>query len=876
MSPNKNLFWTKDRVTVLVAMTLTILVSQSTWVRELDLHVFDSIMSTLESSQRDDIVLIEIDEKSIAALGRWPWSRSVHAKLLRELKSVEYKTIAYSIFFSEPELLYSQKYLDSIREKLLDLGVSSSAIDDSVLWGNIDQNGMSERITGSFSAIRNNINDGLQSIAADVEAGISAVDADVDLARSLEEAENVLLPLNFKVSNQRGLKNKSLPKYTMDSLAAIRVTGERGRVNALTASNAVTPIALIGQKSGGVGHVNIFPEVDGVVRKHALVVNYFGAYFPSLALLTAAKSLGNEASDIHLLPGRGVDINGLMIPADDQMQTFPFLGDANENSDTFPRYSFVDVLNGEIPLALFSDKIILVGVSADGISNKFVTAHSAATPAVEYLAHSVNSILNAQTISKPKWYLVVQYGISLCVVLFLFFVFPRLKARVGLCVYLTLVLATFSAEYYFLSYFSLWLPGVFPAILLSVGYMFSVGVKFIMTERGLRNAREDSDENNRVLALTYQGQGQLDLAFDKFKRCSKTQDLTGALYSLGLDFERKRQTHKAILVYEYIQSIDGDFRGLDERIQVARASEVTTNLFDTKKSEDPTFIEENTRIELEKPTLGRYQIIKEIGKGGMGSVYLGIDPKINRTVAIKSLDLAKQADDDLKQRFFREAEAIGRLSHPNIVTVYDVGEEHDLAYIAMELLHGNELSVYTKVNNLLPIDCVVEIGSRCAEALSYAHAHSVIHRDIKPSNIMYDQKTKTTKITDFGVAQIMNKGATQTGMVIGTLGYMSPEQIKGEKLDSRTDIFSLGATLYQLLSGQKPFAANGIETASYNIVHKRETPLHEVNAKVNIRLSNVVAKAMNKLPEHRFSSGSELKLALDETKSARSNEQTTV
>ena len=170
--------------------------------------------------------------------------------------------------------------------------------------------------------------------------------------------------------------------------------------------------------------------------------------------------------------------------------------------------------------------------------------------------------------------------------------------------------------------------------------------------------------------------------------------------------------------------------------------------------------------------LGRYQIEKELGKGAMGVVYLGKDPKIGRVVAIKTMALSQEFEADelaeVKERFFREAETAGRLNHPNIVTIYDAGEEHDLAYIAMEFLKGKDLVPYTKPGNLLPLDQVFAIVARVADALGYAHEQNVVHRDIKPANIMYEPETDSVKVTDFGIARITDSSKTKTGMVLGT------------------------------------------------------------------------------------------------------------
>ncbi|MBW2487811.1 MAG: serine/threonine protein kinase, partial [Deltaproteobacteria bacterium] len=183
---------------------------------------------------------------------------------------------------------------------------------------------------------------------------------------------------------------------------------------------------------------------------------------------------------------------------------------------------------------------------------------------------------------------------------------------------------------------------------------------------------------------------------------------------------------------------------------------------------------------------------------------------------------------EVKDQFFREAEAAGKLSHPNIVTVYDVGEDHDMAYIAMELLKGRELSHFCKKDNLLPVERVLAIGLSVAEALAYAHQQGVVHRDIKPANIIVLENDQI-KVADFGIARVMSSSTkTETGIIIGTPNYMSPEQVAGKKVDGRSDLFSLGVVLYEMLSAEKPFNADNITALMYAITISNYAPLSQV------------------------------------------------
>ena len=253
----------------------------------------------------------------------------------------------------------------------------------------------------------------------------------------------------------------------------------------------------------------------------------------------------------------------------------------------------------------------------------------------------------------------------------------------------------------------------------------------------------------------------------------------------------------------------------------------------------------------------------------MGVVYLGKDPKIGRVVAIKTMALAQQFEADelaeVKERFFREAETAGRLSHPNIVTIYDAGEEHDLCYIAMELLKGKDLVPYTKPDNLLAFDKVVSIVARVADALGYAHKQNIVHRDVKPANVMYEPESDSVKVADFGIARITDSSKTKTGMVLGTPSYMSPEQLSGKKVDGKSDLFSLAVSLYQLACGKLPFTGDSMAQLMFKIANESAPDISAINPKLPPAFVAFLDRAMAKNAEERYQTGEEFAVALRAT-----------
>jgi len=209
---------------------------------------------------------------------------------------------------------------------------------------------------------------------------------------------------------------------------------------------------------------------------------------------------------------------------------------------------------------------------------------------------------------------------------------------------------------------------------------------------------------------------------------------------------------------------------------------------------------------------------------------------------------------EVKERFFREAQTAGRLSHPNIVTIYDAGEEHDFCYIAMELLRGDSLARFTKPGALLPAEKTVSIIARAADALGYAHREGVVHRDVKPANLMYDPEGDTLKVTDFGIARLTASSKTKTGMVLGTPSYMSPEQLGGKRIDGRSDLFSLAVTLYQMLSGRLPFDGESMAQLMFRIANEPPADIATV-ATVPAGIAQFLSRALAKNPDERFQTG---------------------
>jgi len=274
--------------------------------------------------------------------------------------------------------------------------------------------------------------------------------------------------------------------------------------------------------------------------------------------------------------------------------------------------------------------------------------------------------------------------------------------------------------------------------------------------------------------------------------------------------------------------------------------------------------------------LGRYEILSELGQGAMGVVYKAIDPLIDRTVAIKTinLDLSKDELANFEERFYREAKSAGRLNHPNIVTIYDVGKTGNVAYMAMEFLEGQSLKEILDVHTALSVDQIANIAAQVAHALEYAHKNGVVHRDIKPANIMLVHGGMA-KITDFGIAQMPTGSKTLAGTVLGSPKYMAPEQVLGTEVDGRADLFSLGVVLYEMLTGESPFNGDNINSTMYRIVNETPAPPTTIVPRIPAAFNLIVAKALAKNPDERYQTAKDLAYDLRHYKDNGSTSTTT-
>jgi len=800
---------------------------------ELKFYDFRTRMSAGQP-QKNDIAIIEINDDSLTKIGRWPWSRSKIADMLVFLSSETSKpsVIGLNILFSEPEKSGEAAMADYLKTRYTELVTAKK----------IKETGKESEFLKLLETVRQD------------------ADNDSKLVTACAAAGNVVLPLYFGT----GMPD-SKPKPEPDWLKRFAPAVSHAAVQAditIEGTEITAPLPELGAVSTGAGHVNVFSDMDGAVRKEYPFIPYGQNFYPSFAAEIVRVHLGLTPKEVNLTPGSLAVFGKRRMPLDPASSALV----AFNKSKAFKYYSFYDVINGKVVPEAFKGKIVLIGITAQGFGSLYVTPTDSVMPAVDFTANVAENILSERFVARPDWAFPAEIGLILLAGLFTALLLPRLKAGSGAVVTGGAFALLVGAGIFLFTSKGLWVKTMYPAVILVTGYIFVITKRFFSTEKKKELIEVSQIETNKMLGLSFQGQGMLDLSFEKLRLCPVDDNMKDTLYNLALDFERKRQFNKAAAVYEHIGQVDSGYKDIVSRIDTLKKAAdgaVFGGSVGGAKGGDATLMMAGANV---TPTLGRYEIQKELGKGAMGIVYLGIDPKINRTVAIKTMRFEEGLDEkamkEQKDRFFREAQAAGNLTHPHIVKIYDAGEEQDIAYIAMELLKGDDLKKWASKDTLLPMAKVLEYISYAADALGYAHKNGVVHRDIKPANIML-LEDGSIRVADFGIARITESSKTATGTVLGTPYYMSPEQIAGKKVDGRADLFSLGVTLYELLTGERPWkGGESIGTLLFQITSDPYPDPMTIRADLPPGILTVIDKALKKNPEERFQTGTEMAEAI--------------
>jgi serine/threonine-protein kinase len=558
------------------------------------------------------------------------------------------------------------------------------------------------------------------------------------------------------------------------------------------------------------GFVEFTADNDGVLRRAALWQLNDGVMSPSLPL---AIAFDNEttSSGYH------------MSSAEDAIFTSKYV--------ELPRLTAADLINGDFDPAVLINATVFVDLSPALLAAEELLPSGQFVTVSEITASLLADVERDRTIIAPAWVGAVQWlaPVLLAIVAVLFMP-DRTRKDIAVSTGVAVVI---------LSLFeTLMLYILHVRIDLGRPIIIFLGISILslwLVGDPKKEIKDAFKKGSDFLAA-----GRLEPAFAEFRRCPPSESVATTMYKLSLAFEQQAKPERAEAVLEWMKRTHGTSDSVAQK---------------QKQKQDGV-----------PQRLGRYVIEKRIGRGAMGAVYLARDPRINRPVALKAIPIEKEfEDEELKEarlRFYREAESAGRLAHPNIITVFDAGEDQGLAYIAMEYVPGIPLKQFTDPKRLLAPKRAMELCALTAEALDYAHNQGVIHRDIKPANLMYNPKEGSLKITDFGVARMTDNNNTKTGIVLGTPMYMSPEQLGAEELQGHSDLFSLGVTLYELLAGEVPFKATNIAVLMTKITSEDPAPISRRRAGIPPSIDAVLAKALAKKPQDRFSCGAEMAIAL--------------
>ena len=804
--------WTPYRVAVVMAAAAALLASFTPAGQRLE-DLLPELTSRFipEAQQPAAVSVVTIDAASMDAFGPWPWPRDRLASIVERLARFHPKVIGLMLPLTTAE---TPQRLRAIRDTL------------------------------------DSLDKPLRTRAA---TWLHQLDTDAQLQDALKQAGNVVLAAPF-VPDERQTPLHNLQRFAVSTRTA-RVPWQQTAWRLLTCAPTLTgvsidtPLETFLDSASGIGLVAAYAGRRRV-QSVPLAIDADGQALPSmeLALLAAMKNVAMGELRVNpetgILGTRRTSFGYAYLPAYPRPAAAP------------PVHSLQDIMTADTVARKLRNKAVLLGLPAPAIEGPAGRLYTPLT----WSAQVLGSLLDNQVFIAPAWFYAAQRGLLVLLALYLMLLPAAWHGARGLLSAGLLAVVLLNTGMIALMVRNLWLPVVSPALfLVTTQLLLSFACR---RQRTLTTARQAAVTARLALGANLQSQGQLDLAMEQYVQCLPERVALEPLYELGLEYERRRLVGKAHAVYEHLQQSANGFRDVAQRlVRLGALSDRFPSAATPGASK--TLVLDNPVMEL--PVLGRYRLERELGRGAMGTVYLAKDPTISRELAIKTLPLGEEhagrEQQDITQRFFKEAEAVGRLAHPNIVSIHDAGKEHDLAYIAMDYVPGQSLDAWTGKADLLPVWEVLDIAAQVADGLAYAHSRNVVHRDIKPGNIIYDRDSGVAKITDFGVARLLDSSGTRTGTVLGTPSYMSPEQVAGRKADGRSDLFSLGVTLYQLLSGSLPFAGDSVATLMYQIANQKTPALRKLRRGLPICVARLISKALQKEPARRFADGEAMAVA---------------
>jgi len=785
---------------VVTLLVVVLYVDRHQWLENLELKIQDKMIQLgRQKGNPNRTVIVTLDDSAIEKIGEWPWDAERIGYLIHML--AEYEPAAIGLDFEFPS------------------------------------------------------------------SGKSDPEGDAFLAQTIKEAGNVVVPLDFLVSD-KPLSGTYAPSYILKSTYIITNEGrELLDYPPLQAHDLHAPSRAVAEASWNLGHINSAVDPDGIVRADPLMIKFAGDYYPSMAVQLARAALDIHRARMKVEPGSAVRIGQIRIPVDDRgRMLIEYWG----GPQSFPTISAARILEGKESIERLKGKVVLVGVTASGYVGTLRTPTSPLMHRTERIANAVENIMRQRFIAQLNITAILELAILAAIGLFCAVVLPRITLEYRIIVLAVFLFVIVNLNYILYSSFHLVTKALYPSIEILLFLLFSPAVK-------MRKTATDSlgDEPTIKKATPQRKTARPGVcAVGKPGKSTAVESVT-----------RPRMRGGAITKDELAETQiipDAVLNDVREMTGKARSADTPTPPAPAIRADSPG---ERTSVEVtpvppERPgsappaartpqpdempaQLGRYKVIEVVGQGAMGTVYKGKDPAIDRPIALKTirfgLHTGSEEIAELRERFYREARAAGKLSHPNIVTIYDVGTEGDLQYIAMEFLEGYTLEEVVKKKQVLNFKIVAKIIMQVCSGLDYAHKQGVVHRDIKPANIMVLDNFEI-KVAVFGIARLEqpNMTMTQTGIALGTPNYISPEQLKGEKVDHRSDIFSVGVVIYELITHQKPFTGENISQLIYKILNVDPEKPSTIDQNIPGIFDVVTSRCLAKDPYDRYQSAGEI------------------
>ncbi|WP_338414816.1 serine/threonine-protein kinase [uncultured Sphaerotilus sp.] len=826
MTSPRPYFWKQDWAWAVLAIGVVSWLHTSTdLARQPQQWLYDrAITSTVASVPASEVALVMIDEASQARHGRAPWPRDLHARLIDRLVQ------ASVVVDTEPFLGHeSERALAELQH------LHATIAADPVLARYPELPAMLER---------SELN----------------LDGDARLAASLERHQRTLLSL------------AALPDSAPSSppvLSKGQPAGARTPAGAPLA--APWPLPILRDAAAGVGHAEIQTDPDDVLRRHELQRQVGAWRVSSLAVLAAGMHRGLTPAQIDTaLQAYPPRLGGRALSVDAQGWLAPLWAAGSAAQAGLLIVSAQDVLDNPATVAHLQGRIVLISHDDSDMTARHVRLPDGrAIHPAEALARITSSLVNGRWVQQPGWTRWVPWLLLLGVTGFMLRVVPRTTRGTALALSGVTAIALLLVPHLLLGQARIWMPLTLPLSGLAAGW---AGLRLHAHWQRLASRHttlppvliEPPMADTIITTFDVMPIPVHDKAPAVPKSLSPAPQPHPAAAPAPVlpeidDEPDSELPDDAGAEYEKTRPIPRDPDDFADEAAV-RALEKTQPL-----SRDEVLVSAAltaTEAIRELPRLGPYQLDRELGRGAMGRVYLAHDTDTGQEVAVKTLALAREFDgyalQEARQRFHREAEAARRLQHPDIVRVLRTGEEHGIAYIAMERLTGHDLTQHLRAGSLLPMATVVAIGTRVATALAHAHALGVVHRDIKPANVMIDLARGQVKVTDFGIARVSGASRTRTGLILGSPSYMSPEQIAGRQADGRSDLYSLGVLMFHMLTGDLPLSGHTMTELMGAIANTPAPDVRSLRPSVPEALADVLGILLDKRPELRYPDGLEL------------------